>query len=263
MPKIHAQSIVDAKAQLADDVEVGPFCTIGPGVKIGTGSKLISHVVMDGDTTIGERNTFFPFASIGLASQDKKYAGEITRTVIGNDNIFREGCTVHRGTPSGAAVTTVGSRVLVMAYAHIAHDCVVGNDVIMANSATLAGHVVVGEFAIIGGLAAVHQFCRVGAHVMIGGCACITQDVAPYVLGHGNPFSVSTVNLEGLKRRGFDSDAMSAVRSAHKIVWRSGKTLADARVELQNLHDNSSDSAQRALKPLIDFLAVPGRGLAR
>ncbi|TAG73114.1 MAG: acyl-ACP--UDP-N-acetylglucosamine O-acyltransferase [Burkholderiales bacterium] len=263
MARIHPTAIVASSAELASDVEVGPFSTVGEHVRIGAGSKLVSHVVIDGHTTIGERNTFFPFSSIGLAPQDKKYAGEPTRVVIGNDNVFRESCTIHRGTAQDNGVTTLGSRILVMAYAHVAHDCLVGDDVILANAATLAGHVQVGAFAIIGGLAGVHQFCRVGQHAMIGGCACVTQDVAPYVLGHGNPFSVSSVNLEGLKRRGFDADAVAAVRDAHKIVWRSGHVLAEARVHLLALHDASSASAQAALKPLIDFLAVSGRGLAR
>ncbi len=263
MARIHPTAIVAPTAELAPDVEVGPFSTVGEHVRIGAGSKLVSHVVIDGHTTIGERNTFFPFSSIGLAPQDKKYAGEPTRVVIGNDNVFRESCTIHRGTAQDHGVTTLGSRILVMAYAHVAHDCLVGDDVILANAATLAGHVQVGAFAIIGGLAGVHQFCRVGQHAMIGGCACVTQDVAPYVLGHGNPFSVSSVNLEGLKRRGFDADAVAAVRDAHKIVWRSGHVLAEAKVHLQALHDGSSASAQAALKPLIDFLAVSGRGLAR
>jgi UDP-N-acetylglucosamine acyltransferase len=263
MAAIHPLALVDPAAKLGANVEIGPFCTVGANVKLGDDCKLISHVVIDGDTKIGARNTFFPFASIGLASQDKKYANEPTRVVIGDDNVFRESCTIHRGTAQGGGVTSMGSRILAMAYAHVAHDCVVGDDVILANNATLAGHVIVGDFAIVGGLAAIHQFCRVGSHVMIGGCACVTQDVAPYVLGHGNPFSVSGVNVEGLKRRGFDADAISAVRAAHKLIWRSGNVLAQAKIELQALHDSSSESSRRALKPLIEFLSTPGRGLAR
>jgi UDP-N-acetylglucosamine acyltransferase len=263
MATIHANAIVHPSAQLATDVDVGPFCNVGKAVKIGAGSRLISHVVIDGDTTIGEGNTFYPFASIGLAPQDKKYAGEPTQLVIGNDNVFRESCTIHRGTTQDQQVTRLGSRILVMAYAHVAHDCVVGDDVILANAATLAGHVKVGDFAIVGGLAGVHQFCRIGAHAMIGGAACVLQDVAPYVIGNGNPFSVSGVNLEGLKRRGFDADALAAVRAAHKLVWRSGKVLAEAKIELQAAHDASNEAGKRALLPLIEFLSESGRGLAR
>ncbi len=263
MPRIHPLSVVHPDAVLADDVSVGPFCTIGPQVRIGAGSQLISHVVIDGETTIGSRNTFYPYASIGMAPQDKKYAGEPTRLVIGDDNIFRESCTIHRGTALDKGVTTIGSRVLAMAYAHVAHDCIVGDDVILANGATLAGHVHMGAFAILGGLSAVHQFCRVGAHAMIGGCACITQDIAPYVLGHGNPFSVSSVNLEGLKRRGFSAEAVAAVRAAYKTVWRSGLTLKEAVDALDETIAVSSADERAALLPLVEFLRTPGRGLAR
>jgi UDP-N-acetylglucosamine acyltransferase len=263
MATVHTHAIVHPSAELATDVEVGPFCTIGANVKIGAGSRLISHVVIDGHTTIGERNTFYPFASIGLAPQDKKYAGEPTQLVVGDDNVFRESCTIHRGTMQDKQVTRMGSRILAMAYAHVAHDCVIGDDVILANAATLAGHVKVGDFAIVGGLAGVHQFCRIGAHAMIGGAACVLQDVAPYLIGNGNPFSVSGVNLEGLKRRGFDADALAIVRAAHKLVWRSGNVLAEAKVSLQAMYDAGNDSEQRALQPLIEFLSVSGRGLAR
>jgi UDP-N-acetylglucosamine acyltransferase len=263
MPQIHALSVVHPNAVLADDVSIGPFCTVGPHVFIGAGSRLISHVVIDGETTIGARNTFYPYASIGMAPQDKKYAGEPTRLVIGDDNVFRESCTIHRGTALDKGVTTIGSRVLAMAYAHVAHDCIVGDDVILANGATLAGHVRMDAFAILGGLSAVHQFCRVGAHAMIGGCACITQDIAPYVLGHGNPFAVSSVNLEGLKRRGFSAEAVAAVRAAYKTVWRSGLTLKEAVTALDETITESSTDERAALLPLVEFLRTPGRGLAR
>ncbi len=263
MATIHPLALVHPDAQLAADVSVGPFCTVGANVALGAGTQLISHVVVDGHTTVGERNTFYPFASIGMASQDKKYAGEPTKVVIGHDNVFRESCTIHRGTAQGGGITTLGSRILVMAYAHVAHDCVVGDDVILANNATLAGHVVVGEFAILGGLSGVHQFCRVGAHAMIGGCACVLQDVAPYVIGHGNPFSVSGVNSEGLKRRGFGADAVAAVRAAHKTIWRSGLVLKEAIAELEATEAAATDDVRQALRPLLDFVRAPGRGLAR
>ncbi len=265
MAKVHPNSIVDPSAQLAEDVEVGPFCTVGAGVRLGPGSRLISHVVMDGDTSIGAGNTFYPFCSIGLASQDKKYAGEPTRTVIGDHNVFRESCTVHRGTVQDQGTTRIGSRGLFMAYAHVAHDCVIGHDVILANAATLAGHVRVGNWAILGGLAGVHQFCRVGEHAMVGGASCVLQDVAPYTLGQGNPFSVSSVNAEGLKRRGFSVDAIAAVRNAYKVVFRNNLTLKEAIAELQaHVSDPAAaDDVRAALQPLLDFLQTPGRGLAR
>lgn len=263
MAKVHSQSIVHPSAQLADDVEIGPFCTVGAGVVMEPGCELISHVVIDGDTRIGSGNTFYPFCSIGLASQDKKYANESTRVEIGTDNVFRESCTVHRGTAQDKGVTRVGSRGLFMAYAHVAHDCVVGDDVILANAATLGGHVRVGDWAIIGGLAGVHQFCRIGAHAMVGGASCVLQDVAPYVLGQGNPFSLSTVNAEGLKRRGFTIEMIAAVRSAYKTVFRNNLTLRDAVATLIAEQEGHSPEVQAVIVPLIEFLQVPGRGLAR
>lgn len=263
MANIHAMSVVHPSARLAADVEIGPFCTVGKGVILGAGCTLVSHVVIDGDTNIGSGNTFFPFCSIGLASQDKKYANEPTKVVIGNDNVFRESCTVHRGTVQDRGVTQIGSRGLFMAYAHVAHDCVVGDDVILANAATLGGHVHVGNWAILGGLAGVHQFCRIGEHAMVGGASCVLQDVAPYVLGQGNPFSLSTVNSEGLKRRGFSPEAVTTVRNAFKTVFRNNLTLKEAIAALENEMQTSSGDAKAALTPLIAFLQTPGRGLAR
>ncbi len=263
MAHVHAMSVVHPTAKIAPDVEVGPFCTVGEGVVLGAGCKLISHVVIDGDTNIGTGNTFFPFCSIGLASQDKKYANEPTKVVIGDDNVFRESCTVHRGTVQDSGVTRIGSRGLFMAYAHVAHDCVIGDDVILANAATLGGHVHVGNWAILGGLAGVHQFCRIGEHAMVGGASCVLQDVAPYVLGQGNPFSLSTVNSEGLKRRGFSAEAVTTVRNAFKTVFRNGLTLKEAIAALEAEMLTSSDDAKAALLPLVVFLQTPGRGLAR
>lgn len=263
MAHIHALSVVHPDARLAPDVEIGPFCTVGAGVILGAGSRLISHVVIDGDTSIGSGNTFYPFSSIGLASQDKKYANEPTRVVIGDHNVFRENCTVHRGTVQDQGVTRIGSRGLFMASAHVAHDCVVGDDVILANAATLGGHVRVGNWAILGGLAGVHQFCRIGEHAMVGGASCVLQDVAPYMLGLGNPFGVSTVNAEGLRRRGFAVDAIAAVRSAFKTIYRNNLTLKEAIAELEAGQTTASEEVRAALHPLIAFLQTPGRGLAR
>lgn len=263
MAHVHALSVVHPDAKLAPDVEVGPFCTIGAGVTIDAGSKLVSHVVIDGHTTIGGGNVFYPFCSIGLASQDKKYANEPTRVVIGDSNVFRENCTVHRGTVQDKGLTSIGSRGLFMASAHVAHDCVVGDDVILANAATLGGHVRVGNWAILGGLAGVHQFCRVGEHAMVGGASCVLQDVAPYVLGQGNPFSLSTVNAEGLKRRGFSPEAIAAVRNAYKTVFRNNLTLKEAVAVLEAEQGTASDEIRAALHPLLSFLQTPGRGLAR
>ena len=263
MAQIHPLSIVHPSAQLAHDVEIGPFCTVGAGVVLGAKSQLISHVVIDGDTRVGSGNIFYPFCSIGLASQDKKYANESTRVEIGDDNVFRESCTVHRGTAQDKGVTQIGSRGLFMAYAHVAHDCVLGDDVILANAATLGGHVRVGDWAIIGGLAGVHQFCRIGAHAMVGGASCVLQDVAPYVLGQGNPFSLSTVNAEGLKRRGFTLEMIAAVRNAYKTVFRNNLTLKDAVATLIAEQETHAPEVQSVIAPLLEFLQSPGRGLAR
>ena len=263
MAQVHSLSIVHPSAQLADDVEIGPFCTVGAGVVLGPKCQLISHVVIDGDTRVGAGTTFYPFGSIGLASQDKKYANESTRVEIGNDNVFRESCTVHRGTAQDKGVTRIGSRGLFMAYAHVAHDCVLGDDVILANAATLGGHVRIGDWAIIGGLAGVHQFCRIGAHAMVGGASCVLQDVAPYVLGQGNPFSLSTVNAEGLKRRGFTPEMIAAVRNAYRVVFRSNLTLKDAIATLIAEQKTLSAEVQPIIAPLLEFLQSPGRGLAR
>ena len=263
MARIHPHSIVHSSAQLADDVVVGPFCTVGAGVVIDSQCQLISHVVIDGDTRVGKGNMFYPFCSIGLASQDKKYANESTRVEIGDDNVFRESCTVHRGTAQDKGLTLIGSRGLFMAYAHVAHDCVLGDDVILANAATLGGHVRVGDWAIIGGLAGVHQFCRIGAHAMVGGASCVLQDVAPYVLGQGNPFTLSTVNAEGLKRRGFTAEMIAAVRNAYKVVFRNNLTLKDAIATLIAEQETHSPDVQSVIAPLLEFLQSPGRGLAR
>jgi UDP-N-acetylglucosamine acyltransferase len=263
MASVHPQSIVHPNARLAADVDIGPFCTVGENVELGAGCRLVSHVVIDGHTAIGEHNTFFPFCSIGLASQDKKYANEPTRVVIGSNNVFRESCTVHRGTAQDRGLTSIGSRGLFMAYAHVAHDCVIADDVILANAATLGGHVRVGNWAILGGLAGVHQFCRIGDHAMVGGASCVLQDVAPYTLGQGNPFSVSTVNSEGLKRRGFTPEAIAAVRNAYKIVFRNNLTLKEATAALEAETVVAPEDVKNALQLLIDFLQTPGRGLAR
>ncbi len=263
MPSIHPTAIVDPSAELADSVEIGPFCRIGPGVALGPDCRLISHVVLEGPTRIGARNIIHPFACVGVAPQDKRYAGEPTRLEIGEDNTIRESVTISRGTVAGGGVTRLGSRLLIMAYAHIAHDCVVEDDVIMANAATLAGHVVVGQHAILGGLAAVHQFTRVGAHAMIGGCACVTQDVAPYALGHGNPFSVASVNVRGLERRGFSAAAIAALRRAYKTLFRSGLTLREAIAAIETQAASAPADVGPALIILLDFIRAPGRGLAR
>lgn len=225
---IHPTALVDASARLADDVEVGPFSVIGPDVTIGAGSVIGPHVVIKGPTTLGERTRIFQFASVGEDCQDKKYAGEPTRLVMGDDNVIREGVTLHRGTVQDRAETTIGSRNLLMAYVHVGHDCVIGDDCILANQVTLAGHVTLGDFAIIGGLSAVHQFCHFGEHAMAGGGSIITKDTPAFIMINGSPAQAHGLNAIGLKRRGFSREAIKGLTDAYKLVYRQGLTVEQA-----------------------------------
>ncbi|MFC2992248.1 acyl-ACP--UDP-N-acetylglucosamine O-acyltransferase [Halomonas tibetensis] len=231
---IHSTALVDPAARLADDVEVGPFTVIGPDVEIGPGSRIGPHVVIKGPTVLGARTRIFQFASVGEDCQDKKYAGEPTRLVMGDDNVVREGATLHRGTVQDRGETTIGSRNLFMAYVHVGHDCVIGNDCILANQVTLAGHVKLGDFAILGGLAAVHQFCHFGTHAMAGGGSIITKDTPAFVMINGNPAQVHGLNLVGLKRRGFSREALKALSEAYRLVYRQGLTVEQALYEIRS-----------------------------
>src|ERR1043165_4582671 len=224
---IHATAIVHPKAQLGADCDLGPYFGIGEHVALGDGCKLHSHVVIDGHTTLGDGNEVFPFASIGLKTQDLKWKGGITRTQIGNNNTFREYVTIHSATSDGE-VTAVGSNNHILAYCHIAHNCTLGNRIIMSNVATLAGHVTVEDHAIVGGLAAVHQFCRLGKMSIVGGCSKVVQDVPPFMLVDGNPGETRTINKVGLERNGLSNEAQSALRSAYKILFREGLTIPNA-----------------------------------
>ncbi|WP_104204776.1 acyl-ACP--UDP-N-acetylglucosamine O-acyltransferase [Billgrantia saliphila] len=230
---IHSTAIIDPGARLAEDVEVGAFSVIGPDVEIGPGSRIGPHVVIKGPTVLGARTRIFQFASVGEDCQDKKYAGEPTRLVMGDDNVIREGATLHRGTAQDRGETTVGSRNLFMAYVHVGHDCVIGNDCVLANQATLAGHVTVGDFAILGGLSAIHQFCHFGTHAMAGGGSIITKDTPAFVMINGNPAQVHGLNLVGLKRRGFSPEAIRALSEAYKLVYRQGLTVTQALEEIR------------------------------
>ncbi|MBV0932507.1 acyl-ACP--UDP-N-acetylglucosamine O-acyltransferase [Marinobacterium weihaiense] len=255
---IHPQAIVDPSARLADDVEVGPWTLIGPDVEIGAGTKIASHVVIKGPTRIGEGNQIFQFATVGEDCQDKKYAGEPTRLEIGDHNVIREGCTIHRGTVQDNSLTRIGSHNLLMAYAHVAHDCMVGDHIILANNTALAGHVHVGDHAILGGFTAVHQFCRIGAHVMCGAGTVVLKDIPAYVMATGNTAKPHGINLEGLRRRGFDADALSALRRAYKVIYRQGLTVEQA---LQELRDMAR--LQPSVQLLIDSLETSTRGIIR
>ena len=230
---IHPTALIDPAARLADDVEVGPFTVIGPDVEIGPGSRIGPHVVIQGPTVLGARTRIFQFASVGEECQDKKYGGEPTRLVMGDDNVVREGVTLHRGTVQDRGETTIGSRNLFMAYVHVGHDCVIGDDCILANQVTLAGHVRLGDFAILGGLSAVHQFCHFGTHAMAGGGSIITKDTPAYVMINGNPAQVHGLNLVGLKRRGFSKEALRDLGEAYKLVYRQGLTVEQALTEIR------------------------------
>ncbi len=255
---IHPSSLVEAGAVIGAGVHIGPFCCVGANVEIGEGTVLKSHVVVNGHTRIGRDNQIYQFASVGEANQDKKYHGESTRTEIGDRNVIRESVTIHRGTVQDTGVTRIGNDNLLMINAHIAHDCVVGNSCIFANNATLAGHVEVGDFAIVGGMSAIHQFCRIGPHVMLGGGSIVVQDVPPFVMAQGNHASPFGVNIEGLKRRGFEKPVLHAIRNAYKLVFRSGKTMDEVRPELAVLAE-----AHPEVQIFVAFLANSTRGIIR
>ncbi|CAN5320645.1 acyl-ACP--UDP-N-acetylglucosamine O-acyltransferase [soil metagenome] len=260
MSRIHPSAIVDAGAELADDVEVGPFSIVGPAVRIGAGSRIGAHVMLTGATTLGRDNRVFHHCSIGEAPQDKKYAGEPTRLEIGDGNTIREFCTLNVGTVQGQGLTRVGSDNWIMAYVHVAHDCVVGDHTILANCTQLAGHVEIGDWAILGGLTGVHQYCRVGAHAMTGVATKLVQDVPPFVMAEGNPSAARGLNLEGMRRRGFDSAEQSAIKQAYRLLYRDGLLLDDARSQLAEL---LAQSGSAAVELFTSFVTKPGRGLLR
>jgi len=233
--RIHPTAVIEDGAELGADVQIGPFCTIGAGVRLGDGCRLMSHVVLSGETTIGSGNRFFPFATVGVEPQDLKFKGEVTRLEIGSGNTFRESCTVHVGTGGGGGVTRIGNDNFLMAYAHIAHDCQLGDGIIMANAATLAGHVTIMDRAMVGAFSGVHQFCRVGREAFVGGYSVITQDAMPYILTVGNRATSHGINTLGLKRRGVPAETLTALRNAYRAIFRSKlgrqEGLAQARQE--------------------------------
>jgi UDP-N-acetylglucosamine acyltransferase len=256
--RIHPTAIIDPSADLAGGVEVGPYSIVGADVAIGAGSVLGPHVVIGARTRLGARNRLFQFASIGEIAQDKKYGGEPTRTVIGDDNVFREYVTVNGGTAQDRGETTIGNGNWFLAYCHVAHDCVVGNETTWSNSAQVAGHVSIGDFVVMGAFSGVHQFGRVGAHAMLGAFAVVLQDVPPFTIVQGYPAVPKGTNNEGLRRRGFTPAAILAVRRAYKALYREGLSLDDARAKIQ-----AAAEEEPALRALADFLAVPGRGIVR
>ena len=255
---IDPRAIVSPQAELAAGVAVGPFSVIGPEVRIGAGTVIGPHVVITGRTTLGAENRVHPFASIGDAPQDKKYGGEPTRLEIGDRNVFRESCTINRGTTHDKGVTRIGDDNLFMAYSHVAHDCAVGSNTVFANCASLGGHVEIGDWVILGGLSAVHQHCKVGAHAFLAGGAIVTRDVPPYVMVAGNPSAPHAVNSEGLKRRGFTDEQVRSIREAYRLVYRCDLKLSDALEQLE-----ASAGEKLELRPFIDFIRSSTRSIIR
>ncbi|NND45335.1 MAG: acyl-ACP--UDP-N-acetylglucosamine O-acyltransferase [Xanthomonadales bacterium] len=256
--KAHPTAIIDPAATIAEDVEIGAYSMIGPRVTIGAGTRIGPHVVIKGRTTIGRNNRFFQFSSIGENPQDKKYAGEDTELVIGDDNTVREFCTFNTGTEQGGGATRIGSRNWIMAYVHIAHDCLIGDDVIMANNATLGGHVKVGNWAILSGFAGVHQFVEIGEHAFVSFASHVNQSIPPYVTVSGEKAKAKGVNTEGLKRRGFTSEQIQNVRRAYRALYRSGLPLEEARARLGEMANDAEEIA-----PLVDFLSQVERSIIR
>ena len=255
---IDPRAIIDPSAKIADDVSVGPWSVIGPDVEIGAGTKVESHVIIKGPSVIGKNNHIFQFSSVGEDTPDTKYDGEPTRLVIGDNNVIREGVTIHRGTVQDNSVTIIGNDNLLMAYVHIGHDSVIGNHCILVNNAALAGHVYVADYAILGGFTLVHQFCKIGAHCFTGMGSAIGKDVPAYVMVNGNPAVAKTINMEGLKRRGFSKEEVSTINKCFKLIYRRGLIVDEAIKELQLLAVNCEP-----VNLLIESLQTSSRGIVR
>jgi len=255
---IDSQARIDPSAKLADDVVVGPWSLIGPGVEIGPGSIIESHVVIKGPTVIGANNHIYQFSSIGEATPDLKYRDEPTRLVIGDNNVIRENVTIHRGTVQDRSETTIGNSNLLMAYVHIGHDSILGDHTILVNSTALAGHCQIGDWAILSGFTLVHQFCKLGAHSFSGMGTAIGKDVPAYVTVSGSPAEAKTINSEGLRRRGFSSEAISQLRRAFKILYRQGLTTDAAIQRLEFMLRETPE-----VEILIESIRASGRGIVR
>ena len=255
---IDPRAIIDPSAKIGANVEIGPWTIIGPDVTIGDHTVISSHVIIKGPTTIGAHNRIFQFSSVGEDTPDLKYKGEPTRLVIGDHNVIREGVTIHRGTVQDRGETTIGSHNLLMAYVHVGHDCVVGDHCILVNNASLAGHVTVGDWTILSGYVLVHQFVNLGAHSFAGASTYLTQDVPPYTMVAGNPAAARTINVEGLKRRGFSAEQIAALNRAYKLIYRRGLKLDEAVAAL-----DAMDEELEVIRPLADFLRAATRGIVR
>ena len=256
--RVHPTAIVADSAELAGDVEIGPYTIIGDDVTIGSGTRVAGHVVIKGPTAIGLNNRIYQFASVGDDPQDKKYAGEPTRLTIGDGNTIREYCTISRGTVQDAGETVIGDDNWIMAYVHIAHDCRIGSHTVFANNATLGGHVHIGDWVILAGFSGAHQFCRVGAHSFLGMYAGVNQDVPAYVMITGQPAEPRGINSEGLKRRGFTAEQIRNIKNAYRIVYRQGLKLTEAIERIEALVPT-----QPELGIFLDSLRASERGLTR
>lgn len=255
---IDSRAVIDPKAELDEGVTVGPFAVIGPGVRIGKETSVGPHTVIQGSTTIGVGNRIFQFASIGEAPQDKKYAGEDTRLEIGDRNVIREFTTLNRGTVQDEGATWIGSDNLLMAYTHVAHDCRIGDNVILANAASLGGHVTIEDWAILGGFAIVHQFCRVGAHSFSAMGSVIAKDIPPYVTVGGHPAAPHGINSEGLRRRGFDNEALQNIKRAYKLLYKEHLKLNEAADALREMARERPE-----IFPMSEFLDSSERSIVR
>ena len=255
---IHSSSIIDPSAEIADDVEIGPFCLVGADVEIGSGTKIESHVILKGPMKIGERNHIFQFSTLGDGSPDKKYKNEPTTLVIGNDNIIREGVTIHRGTIQDRGETLIGDRNLIMAYSHIAHDCVLGNEIVLTNQAALAGSVHVGDGAILGGYAIVHQFCSLGSYSFCAMGSAVNKDIPAYVKVRGNPAKPFGINVTGIKRLGYSKESIEALRSAYRSIYRKKLTVDEAIEELKELRKEHEE-----VDLFLDSIEKSTRGISR
>ncbi|SEA09256.1 acyl-ACP--UDP-N-acetylglucosamine O-acyltransferase [Variovorax sp. YR216] len=262
MTLIHSTAIVDPQAELDPTVSVGPYAVIGPHVRVGAGTTIAAHAVIEGRTTIGRDNRIFQFASLGAVPQDKKYAGEPTELVIGDRNTIREFCTFNIGVPGAGGVTRVGNDNWIMAYTHIAHDCRIDDHTTLANNTTLAGHVHLADWVTVGGLTGIHQFVSVGAHAMLGFASAVSQDVPPFMLVDGNPLAVHGFNVVGLRRRDFSPARIAAVKQMHRLLYRQGKTLNEARTAIEALAAEMPEAASD-IAMMSEFLAGATRGIAR
>ena len=257
MAKIHQTAIIDPKAKIADSVEIGAYSVIGPNVTIGNGTIIKEHVVIDGNTTIGANNTFFPMSSIGQISQDLKYNGGVCYIEIGDNNTFREFITVNAATAAGDK-TVIGNNNHILAYCHIAHDCILGNNIIMSNLATLAGHVTIEDSVVIGGMGGIHQFCRIGTMGMVGACTKVTMDVVPYTIVDGNPASCPGLNVVKLTRSGYSMETVNVIKEIYKIIFRKQLKLSEAIDSIKTEYPNFEEA-----KMIVNFLEKSERGITR